>query len=433
MRPIVVVAGTRPEIIKLVPILEHLERSKSEYLLLWSGQHYDYEMSKVFFRELDVPRPLIDLGAGSGSHAEQTAKIMLGLEKVLKDINPSFVVAEGDTNTVVAAALTSAKMRIPFSHVEAGLRSYSNIMPEEINRRVADAIANVHFAPTKLAALNLVFEGVPRKHIYVVGNTIVDAVYKWRDKAENAGLKLLKELELGKYDYALVTVHRAENTDDPDRLSSILIALNELSKKVDVVYPTHPRTLKKVRELGLEKHLDRIRVLKPLGYLEFLGLLMHARIVLTDSGGVQEEAFTLSVPTLTLRYNTERPETTLFGINVLAGTDSMRIVELALIQAQRFEEIKSLKFDNPLGDGRAGERIVKILIELQAEKFFMDPDLSRTPFATYRLIDKNSFDANAYYEMLVCFDDEGTPILEDSESCSRRLVRRFMRLEGALP
>jgi UDP-N-acetylglucosamine 2-epimerase (non-hydrolysing) len=161
MRPIVVVAGTRPEIIKLVPILEHLERSKSEYLLLWSGQHYDYEMSKVFFRELDVPRPLIDLGAGSGSHAEQTAKIMLGLEKVLKDINPSFVVAEGDTNTVVAAALTSAKMQIPFAHVEAGLRSYSNIMPEEINRRVADAIANVHFAPTKLAALNLVFEGVP--------------------------------------------------------------------------------------------------------------------------------------------------------------------------------------------------------------------------------------------------------------------------------
>jgi UDP-N-acetylglucosamine 2-epimerase (non-hydrolysing) len=269
----------------------------------------------------------------------------------------------------------------------------------------------------------------PRKHIYVVGNTIVDAVYKWRDKAENAGLKLLKELELAKYDYALVTVHRAENTDDPDRLSSILIALNELSKKVDVVYPMHPRTLKKVREWGLEKHLDRIRMLKPLGYLEFLGLLMHARVVLTDSGGVQEEAFTLKVPTLTLRYNTERPETTLFGINMLAGTDSRRIVELALIQAQRFEEIKSLKFDNPLGDGRAGERIVKILIELQAEKFFMDPDLSRTPFATYRLIDKNSFNA----ETLVCFDDEGTPILEDSESCSRRLVRGLMRLEGALP
>ena len=375
-KPLLIVAGTRPEVIKLAPVLKWLERLDLEYVFVWSGQHYDYELSRIFFEQLGIPDPDEDLDVRSGTHAEQTAKMMVGLEKVIEKYSPSVVVAEGDTNTVVASSLTALKCLVPFAHVEAGLRSWNMCMPEEVNRKVADAIASLHFAPTELAAMNLLFEGVPSRSVHVTGNTIVDMVNEYESLARKRGEELLSELGLEKYGYFLTTVHRAENTDNPQRLANIVMALRELSQHHDVLFPIHPRTEKRLIDLGLMGHLKNVKVVEPMGYLEFLGVLAHARVVLTDSGGVQEEAFTLKVPTVVLRYNTERPETTMFRISVLAGADRDRIVKLALLQAERAEEVRGLNFKNPLGDGLAGKRIAQILKEaVEGGLAIEEPDL----------------------------------------------------------
>jgi len=251
----------------------------------------------------------------------------------------------GDTNTVLASALTAVKCRVPFAHVEAGLRSWNMLMPEEVNRRVADAVASLHFAPTEWAALNLLFEGISISSIHVTGNTIVDALLKFMPRVRAQSEDVLSKYGLEKDNYILVTIHRAENTDNDYRLISIVKALLELAKQWKIVFPMHPRTKNALARLGLLENIkNTIKVLDPLGYFEFLALLSNCRVVLTDSGGVQEEAFTLKIPTVTLRYNTERPETTMYGINVLAGID--RIVEYTFKQAERAEEIKKLEFKN---------------------------------------------------------------------------------------
>ncbi|MEM0172806.1 MAG: UDP-N-acetylglucosamine 2-epimerase (non-hydrolyzing) [Nitrososphaerota archaeon] len=413
MKPMMIVAGTRPEVIKLAPVVKRLQQLGIDYIFVWSGQHYDYLLSRVFFREFELAEPIIDLMVGSGSHAEQTTRLMLGLERVIKDYTPSVVVAEGDTNTVLASALVAAKLLTPFAHVEAGLRSWNMLMPEEVNRRLADSIARLHFAPTKLAALNLLFEGISSRTVYVTGNTIVDSLQEFMSKVVSLSDSVLSGYGLERYDYILVTLHRAENTDNPKRLESILKALNELSRYYHVVFPVHPRTMNAISRLGLSEQLSRVKLTEPLGYLEFLSLLSNSRVVLTDSGGVQEEAFTLKIPTVTLRYNTERPETTLYGINMLAGADRDKIVKLTLMQAERAEGVRRLSFENPLGDGQAGRRIAQILREvLEAGLTINEPDLRDTPVVKYRLLDETGdFETSSLFDLLVAFDKDGEPVL----------------------
>ncbi|MEM4853735.1 MAG: UDP-N-acetylglucosamine 2-epimerase (non-hydrolyzing) [Thermofilum sp.] len=427
MKPIMIVAGTRPEVIKLAPVIKWLQKLGVEYVFVWSGQHYDYLLSRVFFEEFKLDEPDVDLKVGSGSHAEQTAKIMLGLEEVIKAYSPSVLVAEGDTNTVLACALVAAKSLTPFAHVEAGLRSWSLIMPEEVNRRLADAVARLHFAPTKLAALNLLFEGISSRTVYVTGNTIVDALQEFMDRIVNLSNNVLSKYDLEKNNYILVTLHRAENTDNPERLGSILKALNTLSQYYPVVFPMHPRTRNAVARFSLSEHLSQVKVIEPLGYFEFLSLLSNCRVVLTDSGGVQEEAFTLKTPTVTLRYNTERPETTLFNINVLAGAEEDRIVKLTLMQAERAEEVRGLIFENPLGDGQAGKRIAHLLKRAVDEGIAIDePDLRDTPVIEYRLLDKMGDLENPPLDLLAAFDGDGKPVLP-RENASKLIARIKVR------
>jgi UDP-N-acetylglucosamine 2-epimerase (non-hydrolysing) len=408
-RPLLIVAGTRPEIIKLAPVMEWLDKLGVDYIFAWSGQHYDYELSEMLFGELQIQKPHLNLNVGSGSHAKQTAKIMVALEEWIKEINPSIIVAEGDTNTVVASSLTSLKCQVPFAHIEAGLRSWNITMPEEVNRKVADAVATFHFAPTKLAVLNLLFEGISPKNVYLTGNTIVDAVSKFKELVMKKGAGFISKYGLNGNDYFLVTLHRAENTDSPQRLENILRALAELSQQYDIIFPIHPRTKNRVTELGLAKYLKQVTTIKPLGYIEFLTLLANCGVVLTDSGGVQEEAFILRVPTVTLRYNTERPETTIYGLNRLAGADTELIVKLALHQINYAKKIKSLVIENPLGDGRAGERIAKILKKLSEKGITLEePDLRETPMISYALLE-NGANSKAIFEAIIGFDKNGNP------------------------
>ena len=426
MKPVMVVAGTRPEVIKLAPVFKWFDRLGVEYVFVWSGQHYDYELSRIFFDQFRIPDPDENLNVRSGTHAEQTAKVMMGLEKLIEKYSPSVVVGEGDTNTVVASSLTALKCLVPFAHVEAGLRSWNMCMPEEINRKIADAVATLHFAPTKLAAVNLLFEGIPSKCIHVTGNTVVDMVSEYEGLARKRGEELLSDLGLNKYRYILATVHRAENTENPQRLRNIVMALEELSQYYDVLFPVHPRAEKRLIELDLLRHLQNVRIVKPMGYLEFLGVLALAEVVLTDSGGVQEEAFTLKVPTVTLRYNTERPETTMFHVNVLAGADKDRIVKLTLMQAERAEEIRGLSFENPLGDGYAGKRIAQIVKEaVENGLSIKEPDLRETPVIEYRLLDDCDLESSSLFDLLVAFNGDGRPTLPKGD-----MLRFLARVKG---
>jgi UDP-N-acetylglucosamine 2-epimerase (non-hydrolysing) len=432
-RPLLVVAGTRPEVIKLTPVLKWLERLNLEYVFVWSGQHYDYELSRVFFEQLGIPDPDGDLDVRSGTHAEQTAKVMIGLERMIKKYSPSVLVAEGDTNTVVASSLASSKCLVPFAHVEAGLRSWNMCMPEEVNRKIADAVASLHFAPTELAAMNLLLEGASSKSVHVTGNTIVDMVNEYESLAKEKSEDLLSELGLEKYSYILVTIHRAENTESPQRLANIVRALKELSQHYDILFSVHPRTKRRLIELNLMGDLEHVKMVKPMGYLEFLGVLAYARVVLTDSGGVQEEAFTLKVPTVILRYNTERPETTMFRISVLAGADKDRIVKSALAQAERAERVRRLSFKNPLGDGSAGKRIVQVLREaVESGLTIEEPDLRETPVIEYRLLAEGEIKSQSLFDLLVAFSEDGRPLLPE-KSTSRFLARIKSRFDDKDP
>jgi len=411
---ILLVAGTRPEVIKLSPLIKWLRKLKVDFRFVWSGQHYDYELSKVFFEELGLPEPDINLDIRSGSHSVQTAKAMVRLEKVISRFEPSLVVSEGDTNTVAAAALTAIKSHVPFAHVEAGLRSYDRTMPEEVNRIVADSCSELLFAPTELAVANLTHEGIPLRKIHLTGNTVVDVVIECKEKAKRRSMKLLEELDINPYEYLLVTLHRQENTDVSSNLSSIIGAVSVLSERYKIVFPIHPRTQSKLKAAGILNTLKRrgkLAVIPPQGYFEFLGLLSNSLTVLTDSGGVQEEALTLGVPTVTLRYNTERPETVLYGINVLAGTEPEAIVKLTENQVQRSEEIRknSGKKPNPFGEGDAGERIAVAMknavengIEVEAS------DTRNDPYIVYALINSEQLcKIDGSFEILTVYNQAG--------------------------
>jgi UDP-N-acetylglucosamine 2-epimerase (non-hydrolysing) len=345
------IVGARPNFLKLAPVMRALSRRSSlQQTLVHTGQHYDATMSDVFFTQLNIPAPDVNLEVGSGTHARQTAEIMTRLEPVLLDRQPDMVLVYGDVNSTVAAALVSSKLLIPVAHVEAGLRSFDRTMPEEINRIVTDQLADLLFTPSEDGDENLQREGIPQERIHRVGNVMIDSLVQ----CFPAVAQCPKNGFSGRY--AVVTLHRPSNVDDNTVLKSILESLLQVNEQLEVVFPVHPRTRQRLARSGVK--LDKIHLLDPLPYIEFLALQRSATVVITDSGGIQEETTYLGVPCLTVRSNTERPVTVSMGTNVLVGQDSMKLsLELARILEGK-GKIGSIP---PLWDGQSGERIAKII------------------------------------------------------------------------
>jgi UDP-N-acetylglucosamine 2-epimerase (non-hydrolysing) len=355
---VAIILGTRPEIIKMSPVIRECKKEKLNYFVIHTNQHYSENLDKVFFKELGLPKAKYNLKIGSGSHGEQTGKMLIEIEKVLEKEKPDIVLVEGDTNTVLAGALTASKMHIKVGHIEAGLRSYFREMPEEINRILTDHCSDFLFAPTKESAKILRKEGVFDKKIFITGNTIVDAVFQNLKIAEKES-KIIKNLKLEDKEYFLLTSHRAENVDKKSKLEEIIKGTKMISEKfsVPIIYPIHPRTKKMLKKFNL-KFSDNVKLIEPLGYLDFLKLESNAKLILTDSGGIQEEACILKVPCVTLRENTERPETVKVGGNILAGTNSEKILKSSLEMLMRKK-----KWENPFGKGDSSQRIINILIK----------------------------------------------------------------------
>lgn len=359
---IAIVVGARPNFMKAAPVYAQLKKYKMiTPLLIHTGQHYDANLSKVFFDDLKLPRPEFYLGVGSGTHSTQTAKIMIKFEKILITENPDVVVVVGDVNSTIACALTSAKYRTtnkkyrPFIvHIEAGLRSFDWRMPEEINRRLTDSLADLLFTTEVSAEENLIKEGIRQNKIFFVGNVMIDSLIKFKRKAEDSDI--LQRLKLKERDYAVLTMHRPTNVDETATLRKILKALKVLSTEIKIVFPIHPRTEKIFQKLTYK--IDFLKIVPPLGYLDFLRLIIGSRFILTDSGGIQEEATVLNVPCLTLRENTERPVTVYVGTNTIVGTEPKRIIQ----EAKKILQGRGKKGKIPeFWDGKAAKRIGKIL------------------------------------------------------------------------
>jgi UDP-N-acetylglucosamine 2-epimerase (non-hydrolysing) len=352
-----IVAGARPNFMKIAPLMwEFGRRPGIKAHLVHTGQHYDERMSKLFFEELEIPRPDIDLGVKSGSHACQTAEIMKRFEPVLLEQRPDAVVVVGDVNSTVACALTAVKQGVPVAHVEAGLRSFDRTMPEEINRLLTDAISRWLFVTEPSGSDNLRREGVPDDRIFLVGNVMIDTLMACRELSRRS--TILDDLRLVGRPFGVLTLHRPANVDDPEVLKRILGAIGQIQSELPIVFPVHPRTRK-----ALEGHditsMPGLMLTEPLGYLDFMRLLADARLVLTDSGGIQEETTVLGVPCLTLRNNTERPITIEQGTNQLVGLDPHRIVAAARVVLSEGPRPGRAP---ALWDGRAATRIVEILL-----------------------------------------------------------------------
>jgi UDP-GlcNAc3NAcA epimerase len=364
------VVGARPQFIKSAPVIHEIIQNHKEIRLfvVHSGQHYDPEMSRIFFQELRIPKPSLNLHAGSGSHATQTARMMTRLEHTIFKIKPDVVIVPGDTNTTLASALTAAKLNIPVAHVEAGLRSGDMHMPEEINRRLTDHCSALAFAPTRTAIANLNSEGL-RNRAHLTGDTMVDAIEIVSPHVRSNQSEVLSHFELSPLDYVLVTLHRPSNVDNPTRFQAIFTALHSLAKHIAVIFPLHPRTLKRIHKLGrTEQGNARFLLEGPQGYVESLSLIKNAACVLTDSGGMQKECFIFHVPCITLRANTEWPETLRDQANQLVPNPrriTSTVLQVAFDEGLR-DHIHCL--DNPFGDGRASMRIAKIL-ERDAHKW----------------------------------------------------------------
>jgi len=352
---IAVIIGTRPEIVKCAPLIRELASKNLEYFVLHTGQHYSYNLDRVFFENLDLEDPKYNLNIGSGTHAEETGKMLIGIEKILHTENPNYVLVQGDTNTALAGALTAAKLQIPLGHVEAGLRSYDRRMPEEINRVLADHLSDLLFAPTLISKGNLLREGIHEKKIFVVGNTVVDSLYANLQLAQERDS--LRKLGLKPKSYFLLTLHRQENVDDKTRFQTLLKSIEYLSKNygIPVIYPIHPRARKRIKEFGFDP--TTIRMVDPLDYLDFINIEKQAKLVLTDSGGIQEEACILKVPCVTLRDSTERPETIDVGANVLSTADP----EILTRQVTNMLS-KPLRWKNPFGGGDSAIKIIQVLL-----------------------------------------------------------------------
>lgn len=357
---IINVVGARPNFMKIAPIMAaYGEASNIEPMLVHTGQHYDERMSDLFFRQLGIPQPDINLGIGSGSHAVQTAAIMQAFEQVVLDHKPDALLVVGDVNSTIACGLVAVKMGVKLIHVEAGLRSFDRSMPEEVNRLLTDSISDLLFCTEQSGIDNLRNEGVADKKVFLVGNVMIDTLLKNRDRADES--TILTDEHLTSKGYAVLTLHRPSNVDNPEVLGRLLDALEVVQADMPVIFPIHPRTRKNLAESPLGKRLEtmtNIRLLDPIGYLDFLKLMAEARLVLTDSGGIQEETTILKVPCLTLRENTERPVTASIGSSEVVGTDTQKILAAYRLVTDgnwRKPEIP------PLWDGKAATRIVEII------------------------------------------------------------------------
>ncbi len=353
---IVTVVGARPQFIKAAAISRAIRKDptgKIQEVLVHTGQHHDENMSGVFFQELEIPEPRYNLAISGGLHGAMTGRMLVGIEKVLVEEKPDWLLVYGDTNSTLAGALAAAKLHIPVAHVEAGLRSFNMRMPEEINRVVADRVSTLLFCPTKTAVTNLLNEGVTLG-VHNVGDVMYDVSLYSADRARQTS-KVLNRLGLKPGQFALATCHRAENTDDPRRLNSILEALNTISGDLPVVLPLHPRTRKQIEALGLNPLVSKLRVIEPLAFLDMVALEQDAKVILTDSGGVQKEAFFYGIPCVTMRDETEWIETVELGWNQLTGADTEAIV-CAVRSAKQGRQA------SPYGCGRAGESILDILL-----------------------------------------------------------------------
>ena len=349
---------------KVAPIVEAMKRREQEFmpLIVHTGQHYDSAMSDSFFRDLELPEPDVYLGVGSASHAAQTAAVMERFEPVVIREKPDWVIVVGDVNSTLACALVCAKLGIKVAHVEAGLRSRDRTMPEEINRRLTDQIADLLFTPSEDAGENLRAEGIPPERIRFVGNIMIDSLLKHLPRAEES--TVINDLELSERQYAVLTLHRPSNVDDSKVFARILEALEKISKRLPIVFPVHPRTRRTITELGLSQRVAGMHglcLIEPLGYVDFLRLSSKARLVLTDSGGLQEETTVLGIPCVTLRETTERPITVEMGTNVVAGTDPQNIIGAAFAALDR-SRLENHKVP-PLWDGHTAERILDALIQ----------------------------------------------------------------------
>ena len=359
---IVNVVGARPNLVKIAPLLREMRKHPSiQPLLIHTGQHYDEKLSDIFFRQMGIPQPDVNLEVGSGSHALQTAEILKRIEPVLVEHRPDLLLVVGDVNSTIAASLAAAKLGIPIAHVEAGLRSFDRAMPEEINRVLTDAIADYLFVTEEDAIQNLTREGRPRERIHFVGNVMIDALQHFLPIARQS--KIGADLGLAQNGsvrpYGVLTLHRPSNVDSVETLRSLMQAVDAVARQLPIIFPVHPRTQHKLEQLG-SRGLTSVRLIPPVGYLDFIGLLSQARLVLTDSGGIQEETTALGIPCLTLRENTERPITVSQGTNQIVGQDPSKITHAAS---------KILAGDAPAGrlprhwDGKASERIIHILLD----------------------------------------------------------------------
>jgi UDP-N-acetylglucosamine 2-epimerase (non-hydrolysing) len=350
---------------KVAPIVEAMKRRETEFAptVVHTGQHYDAQMSDAFFRDLGLPEPDVYLGVGSGSHAAQTAAVMQRFEPVVIEEKPDWVLVVGDVNSTLACALCCAKLNIKVAHVEAGLRSRDRTMPEEINRLLTDQIADLLLTPSRDADENLRAEGIPRERIRFVGNVMIDSLFKQLKRAEESRVR--EDLGLEGQDYAALTLHRPSNVDDRATFARILDALEQLGHRLPIIFPVHPRTRARINDFGftdLIARMKNLRLIEPLGYLDFLRLYSGARLVLTDSGGIQEETTALGIPCLTLRENTERPITVELGTNVIVGTNTGKIVQAALAALDGEQERERSRIP-PLWDGQTADRILDALLE----------------------------------------------------------------------
>ncbi len=370
MLKVIIVAGARPNFMKVAPIVAAMRRRPKLFqpILIHTGQHYDASMSGTFFRDLELPEPDVDLGVGSASHAVQTAGIIQAFEPYVISEKPDWVVVVGDVNSTIACALVCAKLGVKIAHVEAGLRSRDRTMPEEINRVLTDQIADLLLTPSVDADENLRAEGIPPERIRFVGNVMIDSLLSNLQRAKLSTARI--DLGLGKKDYAVLTLHRPSNVDRKGSLLRILDALTEITRRLPIVFPAHPRTRKMIDELGLTERAENIKgfmMIEPAGYLDFLQLLSGARLVLTDSGGIQEETTVLGIPCITLRENTERPITVEIGTNKIAGTETAKIIEAANEALDRPLDKNALRIP-PLWDGKTADRILDALCQKPARK-----------------------------------------------------------------
>ncbi|MBT4605178.1 UDP-N-acetylglucosamine 2-epimerase (non-hydrolyzing) [archaeon] len=356
---IALVLGTRPEIIKMASLIRECEIQKLDFFIIHSNQHYSENLDKIFFEELNLTTPKYNLQVGSSNHGNQTGKILIGMEEVFLKEKPTHVLTQGDTNTVLACALAASKLDIKVGHVEAGLRSYNRKMPEETNRIVTDHVSDFLFCPTNTQKIILEKEGLDQDKIHIVGNTVVDAVLQ-NIKIAQKQSKILEILNIQPKEFILATAHRSLNVDNKESLQNLINCLNNAANQLNLplVYPIHPRTKKMLKNFNINPNINtkKIKLIEPLGYLDFLMLQKHAKIILTDSGGIQEEACVLKTPCITLREETERPETVEVGANIITGININKITKAILAMLN-----KPPIWENPYGDGTTAKQIIEII------------------------------------------------------------------------